>query len=333
MKSWTLAVCTVLLGSVAVGQSYLFGTTPSDGFGNYAIHHSPRYHAQALDLISKGYRPLTTDYGADQPTALRILIKDDSIASPLTQAYVDTLSREKRSLMQIYGLSDRDYDRLAAIAFGILGRETKFGTSFKYKVKEDTRHMKLYVYPYGSDVVPPAVDASAVEVDLPPAVDVAKLASRAIHNVRLAIWNLDPRRYLMSSDAWTLPDDSRGLTQIKSLPGSIVHYYCANVDELNDPKITAIATVGFLADSLRVLRAHVRNSGLTYVNEKNLFDYVLYIYFGSISKLTNPQGATPERNIYVQTVRQYMHALAMFENPSVAMPLKSDSACRDRGDS
>jgi hypothetical protein len=112
---------------------------------------------------------------------------------------------------------------------------------------------------------------------------------------------------------------------------------------LNDPRITAIATVGFLAESLRILKNRVRNRDLQYVTQDNLFDYVLYVYFGSMRQLTNPvidyntgevvnETATPSRNLYVQTVHKYMRALAFFEHGGYVPTIRTKYACRIPGD-
>jgi hypothetical protein len=249
-------------------------------------------------------------YGSEQPSALRIVIKDKSIASSLTQAYVDTLSNEKSTLMEIYHLSNRDYNKLAAIAFGILGRETKFGTSIKYVWKE-AHQSEIWEY---------------------------KLARKKLIDYKAALRARDPQKFF-AFKTWQVAPNSRGLTQIKSIPVSINHFYCFNEDQLGDPHMTAIATLGFLAESLKVLKNRVRNKQLTYVTHENLFDYVLYVYFGSMRLLVQPvidqqtgrlvnDVATPDRNMYIKTVRTYIRSLGMFENQHAVLEIHSDYACR-----
>lgn len=296
-----LASAVTVLSSTSrasVTDSYLFGKNADEAFGSAALSHSARYVAQARIVLKHGYRPLSQTFGADTPSSLRILIKDDSVATPLTQEYVDTISREKASLMAIYGLSNEDYNRLAAIAFGILGRETKFGRSFKYKFKEHTQSLIAGYKDLRQDV----------------------------------------RNWIHGTDR-SAPLNSRGLTQIKDVPEKIERYYCADENGLNDPRVTAVATMGFLAESLRILKNRVRNKQLTYVTSENLFDYVLYVYFGSMRKLVNPyidyktgrqirDIATPELNLYVRTVKGYMRSLAFFENRELGLPMRTNSACR-----
>jgi hypothetical protein len=131
-----LTVLLILLTTNAHADSYLFGRSADEAFGSALVTNSARYRAEGLSAIRANWRPLSTTFGANAPTPLRILIKADSIATPLTQSYVTTLSVEKSKLMGLYHLSNQDYNRLAAIAFGILGRETKFGMSRKYQFKE-----------------------------------------------------------------------------------------------------------------------------------------------------------------------------------------------------
>lgn len=314
MKRLVALVLMALTSLAAHADSYLFGSSADQAFGNAFIHNSTRYRGQALGLLHAGYRPLSKDFGGAGPTPLRILIKDDSISSSLTQSYVDTLSTEKAYLMRIYGLSNAEYNKIAAIAFGILGRETKFGTSFKYIWKE-THQTEIYE---------------------------AKLAKKKFGDYVKALETGDPWKFF-AAKTWQVNPNSRGLTQIKSIPNKIVYYYCINENQLNDPRVTAVATVGFLAESLGILKNRVRNRKLGYVTNENLFDYVLYVYFGSMRQLVNPvinydtglvvnETATPDRNLYIQTVHRYMRALAFYERPGyVALP-RTNYACRIPGD-
>lgn len=294
--------------------SYLFGDSASDAFGPATMQGSPRYSQMAANKFRIGFVALNNDYGSDRPSALRILIKDDSIASALTQSYVDTLSTEKSTLMRIYHLSNTEYNKLAAIAFGVLGRETKFGKSLKYFWKE-THQDEIWEM---------------------------KLAKKKFGDYVSAVSTGDPWKFF-AAKTWQVAPNSRGLTQIKAIPQSIVHDYCVNESQLNDPRITAIATVGFLAESLKILKNRVRNKQLLYVTNENLFDYVLYVYFGSMRQLVDPfidyktgmlvnDVATPDRNIYIQTVPHYIHSLAMFENQRSVLETRTDYACRIPGD-
>lgn len=54
-----------------------------------------------------------------------------------TDLYVKTLEQEKKTLMSLLNLENDEYNLLAEFAFGVLAPETKFGTSWKYKLKEN----------------------------------------------------------------------------------------------------------------------------------------------------------------------------------------------------
>ena len=316
-----LVLSFVTIASIASArESFLFDGSAEQTFGGFATTNDSRYSKDALASMHQGWRPLRSTLGGELPTPLKIFVKDDSIDSQLTRAYVETLSSEKSTLMNIYGLSNVEYNKLAAIAFGILGRETKFGTSLKYQWKE--RHQteiwgfKLAKKKFGDSIA-------------------------AIQSINLSR-PLDPWRFF-GVKTWSVAPNSRGLTQIKAVPESVVRYYCIDESKLNDPRMTAITTVGFLAESLRILKNRVRNRDLMYVTNENLFDYVLYVYFGSMRQLVNPlldfstgqlanEFATPDRNLYIQTVRRYMRALAFYEFPGVKLQRRTDYACRIPGD-
>lgn len=53
-----------------------------------------------------------------------------------TERYVRSLQDEKPRLMEIYKLENDEYNMLAEFAYGVLAPETKFGSSFKYRLKE-----------------------------------------------------------------------------------------------------------------------------------------------------------------------------------------------------
>ncbi len=302
-----LAVASIALGR----ESYLFGRSADEAFGNFWRTNNPAYTNEAATAMRNGWRPLKTTLGAERPTPLKIYIKDAAIDSQVTRAYVEALASEKGHLMSLYRLSNVEYNQLAAIAFGILGRETKFGTSIKYLWKE-TNQSEIWQF---------------------------KLAKKKLRDSVKAVETRDASKFF-AWKTWKVAPNSRGLTQIKAVPETIEQDYCINEENLNDPRMTAVATVGFLAESLKILKNRVRNRELMYINDANLFDYVLYVYFGSMRQLVNPildyktasiinEVATPARNLYIQTVRRHMQALALFELPGANLVRQSEYACRN----
>lgn len=67
-----------------------------------------------------------------QPSQFKLKLDDK-----FTNRYVKTLEQEKTTLMSLLNLENDEYNMLAEFAFGVLAPETKFGTSWKYKLKEN----------------------------------------------------------------------------------------------------------------------------------------------------------------------------------------------------
>ncbi|RYZ65818.1 MAG: hypothetical protein EOP05_20065 [Proteobacteria bacterium] len=187
------------------------------------------------------------------------------------------------------------------MSFGILGRETEFGTNFKYYVKERSQPLIWLKKAWDEKTLHPELN-------------------------------------------------SRGLTQIKKIPAKIVGFYCVTSSkQLRDPGVAAVSTLGFLAESLAYAKRRVVVKQLNYVDEENIYDYVFYVYFGSLRQLVKPvydasgkqlnETATPERNVYLQDVKRYVKGLVMLEHtraPSVPpapaasiLPwIQQNNACR-----
>lgn len=96
--------------------------------------------------------------------------------------------------------------------------------------------------------------------------------------------------------------NSRGLTQIKEVPRAIINEYGITTNDLVYPGDAAVATLGVLAEKYKTLkRIEHRHPAIT---PENRFDYVLYLYYGNSSEISNGT-ATPEINNYVQNVKRY----------------------------
>jgi len=172
--------------------------------------------------------------------------------------FVQAMDKEKKKIMEIYNLSNSEYNKLSKYAFGILGQESSFGESFKYKVKEA----------------------------LPFAVALAK-----------GNW-FDTSR------------NSRGPTQIKRIPAKIKENYSFKKSELENPEYAAIATVGFLAQSLKELK--IKEKYHPDINEDNRMDYLYYIYRGKSKEIT--QGtATPHLNINARKIKEHGESLTIYQ--------------------
>src|SRR5690606_19457078 len=64
--------------------------------------------------------------------------EDIQVDTEVSRKFLKTLSQEKKALMELYGLTNDEYNELSKIAFGILGNEYVFGNPAWYrKLKED----------------------------------------------------------------------------------------------------------------------------------------------------------------------------------------------------
>lgn len=122
---------------------------------------------------------------------------------------------------------------------------------------------------------------------------------------------------LKEIDAWFEGDESieansKGPTQIKKVPVKIAEYYNIKETDLWEPKNAAVATMGFLIESLTELRQRAVNNNLEFITNDTIVDYLPYIYFGGTKKLVN-RTATPDKNIYVKKMKQNMKRVQPFE--------------------
>jgi hypothetical protein len=108
---------------------------------------------------------------------------------------------------------------------------------------------------------------------------------------------------------------SRGLTQIKNLPaGEFTRQFPEiNKDNLVNPRNSAVATMGYLAEAARTMRKialeNKEDASKLRITRENMMDYMGYLYQGGASKLkTGDQSkqATPELNAYFRGLQRNM---------------------------
>jgi hypothetical protein len=104
--------------------------------------------------------------------------------------------------------------------------------------------------------------------------------------------------------------NSRGPTQIKTVPKKIASRYGVTKDSLERPRHAAVATMGFLAEALDELKAKEKYHPS--ITPENRFDYIHYIYMGKSSEITKAT-ATPNKNIYFKQIRNYNKGLEVYE--------------------
>lgn len=215
---------------------------------------------------TQGFQPWTWQSSNCQNCELQITPIDASEFNHDVYIFIHGLTSRKTELLDLYQSNGQDYNLLAHMAVGILGQESQFFQSERYKIKES----------------------------LPALVTLAK---------RIRSFGRDDKDITVNS---------RGPTQIKVIPQKIAERYNIKPSDLRDPEKAAIATMGFLIESLKELRTRIRVHKLDYINESNLVDYLPYIYFGASGRLAK-RTATPETNIYVKEMKRYMSYFKIYE--------------------
>jgi len=104
--------------------------------------------------------------------------------------------------------------------------------------------------------------------------------------------------------------NSRGPTQIKTIPKKIAEKYDVEKEDLTDPKKAAVATMGYLAEALEELKA--KESSHPDITPENRYNYIHYIYMGKSKEITEAT-ATPMKNIYFKQILNFNEGLEVYE--------------------
>lgn len=206
---------------------------------------------------------------------LYILTNAVELRTEKVQLFVQALGLHKSELQMLYKIHGAEYNLLAHMAVGILGRESEFFTSTRYQFKEN----------------------------FPVLVRIAKII-----------------RHMIDGSEKNVSNNSRGPTQIKVVPKKVAAAYGITPDDLHIPDNAAIATMGFLIESLNELKRRIPLNKLENVTPETYVDYLPYIYFGSSGALVK-KTATPDKNLYVQAMKHYMSWVEVYERESVWNPL------------
>lgn len=199
--------------------------------------------------------------------SIRFSTEHEELRNPKVLDFLEAIENQKENLLEIYGSDPQEYNLLALMAVGIIGKESEFYLSPRYKVKET----------------------------VPWAVSILK----AVHV------------YLSPENDRVMPN-SRGPTQIKTIPKLIAFHYGIQPNDLKNPRAAAVATMGFLIEALKELKARAKNNHWEFVKKETYADYLPYIYFGSVGQLKN-RTATPDKNLYIQAMRKYMSWVKIYE--------------------
>ena len=211
---------------------------------------------------------------------IRLLIVDETSNTASNQRFLKSLETNKQKLMKLYALSNSEYNRIAIMAYGVLGKETEFGDGWTYQGEKLCSFLCEYFRP-------------------------------AIASVYYGV-----KRGDFSVDLDT--EMSSGLTQLRKVPLEIVREFSITKQDLHDPAKAAIATAGFLARLLREMKTKVRNSAntpekkLSYMNKGNIFDFLGYLYGGIRCRLYQTPQPRPYKLPYTKKINEHIKKIALY---------------------
>ncbi|MBA2405853.1 MAG: L,D-transpeptidase [Bdellovibrionales bacterium] len=213
------------------------------------------------------------NYSQNGPTykAININIHDPAGKTKDSVPFVKALEDEKSKLMKIFNLNNDDYNDLAAIAYGIMGNESNFGSSKKYWIKEHDQ----------GDVI------------------IAKSFKRLFNGQ-----NPFDKSVTNTSRGFTQIKELPEGAWRKSYPE-------INKGTLGDPKNSAVSTIAYLVGAVRTLKSiavqNAQDPRKVKITKENLVDYLGYIYQGRKGSLTSADDpANADFSTYVQKLRKNM---------------------------
>ncbi|WP_127716155.1 hypothetical protein [Halobacteriovorax sp. HLS] len=238
-----------------------YAKTPLYILPSNADHHF-KIKGGKIHFTTKGkksdYIPYNFSKKDGEVRKLKSVITNKKLQTKTSLKFMETIDKEKSTLISMYGLTNHEYNELSKLAFGILGNESKFGDSNKYWLKEAAPYLVSVLKGNG----------------------------------------LDTSR------------NSRGPTQIKTVPKKIKSKFGVTKSSLEKPRDAALATMGFLANALDELKAKEKfHPG---INAENRFEYIHYIYMGKSKEITKAT-ATPHKNIYYNQIKDFNKSLEIYE--------------------
>lgn len=115
-------------------------------------------------------------------------------------------------------------------------------------------------------------------------------------------------RAIVLKKSYNLP--SRGPTQIKIIPMAIAQHYQVTPPMLYIPEYAAVATMGYLIESLKELKQRIKNNKLTHIQPENYVQNLALMYIGLTKKILSPTENL--NNNYVTHVLTYFKWTRVF---------------------
>lgn len=125
------------------------------------------------DLLRQGYLPWEFGQSHCQTCEVAFVTVQPELQDWQVQAFIQALSAHKPDLQILYRIDGQEYNLLAHMAVGILGRESHFFHSRRYQVKEDfpwaVRTLKIMsAYLHGKKAGPSASSRGPTQIKVVP---------------------------------------------------------------------------------------------------------------------------------------------------------------------
>lgn len=92
-----------------------------------------------IDMNKNRYYNFSPTTYSPLPIDIKIINSDGD--TEVARTYIKALEDEKKKLMELYKISNDEYNELAVLAYGILGNESSFGKSGRLAFKEDNQDL------------------------------------------------------------------------------------------------------------------------------------------------------------------------------------------------
>lgn len=278
------ALTAILLASSlsqAAGRSFLV-PSPSATFNlknsQLMYQNNPEFKEDYDGAKKLGYRHLDVNWGnPDSYVKTAYLMQNDALHTAAVAEYIWSLNRQKSKLMAIYKLRNQTYNKLAAMAFGVFGVESKFGTHWKYAFKEKNQAL------------------------------VSTLKSLTGSGDATNSRGLTQMKHIPEKIQKNYPEIT---------PETLYDAEYAAVATVGYLAEAFVMLKGLRDNQIKEgVKAGAVN--LSYMTDENIFDYIPYVYSGRMRMIFNgpkgAQGATVTDNLYIKEMKQHMSHLYFME--------------------
>ncbi len=141
-----LSISFLMMVSFLTPPTFAIGDQPFQRTEDPPRLGNPSYPAflkvNRRKLQESGFTPWSWMNSSCQNCDLAILPNQLILENKTVYSFIAALEKEKMKLLQIYKSDEQEYNLLAQMAIGILGRESRFFSSYRYFAKE---HLQPFV--------------------------------------------------------------------------------------------------------------------------------------------------------------------------------------------